>query len=338
MQQKHSLALLLAMPLSLSCMAQSPYIEAVNEYVPAPGQFINTLPVYEEGDDATTMAEKCTEAIAGNAGGMVCLGAWGGYITFHFDHPIINVTGCRDLLILGNAYEGNSEPGIVMVSRDENGNGLPDDPWYEISGSADTDSIGSVWYDYDVEYSMGEDEEIRWNDNQGNAGVIERNAFHEQPYFPQWLSSPLSFHGTRLPDNAYDKSGTGSYWTHDSLRFGYADNVSNNDTERCSIDLDWAVEPITRDPVHLTHADFIRIYSGCLQNCGWVGETSTEICGAIDLHPDATLADAAVRAIKADDSPRQYYDLWGRRSVLPTSDKVQYYILHQRKSKEIKIQ
>ena len=43
------------------------------------------------------------EAIAENAGGMVCLGAWGGYITFHFDHPIINVADCRDLRIRARA-------------------------------------------------------------------------------------------------------------------------------------------------------------------------------------------------------------------------------------------
>lgn len=311
--QKIFLTLLLALHLSFPCMAQSPYIVAVDEYVPAPGQFINTLPAYDEGDDAFSMAEKCTEAIADNAGGMVCLGAWGGYITFHFDHPIINVADCRDLRILGNAYEGNSEPGIIMVSQDENNNGLPDDRWYEISGSADIDSIGRVWYDYEVDYSIGEAEEIVWTDNRGNTGTIQRNSFHTQPYFPQWLSVPLSFHGTRLPDNAYDKSGKGSYWIHETLRYGYADNVSNNDTEGCSIDLSWAVDPITREPVHLTHADFIRVYSGCLQCCGWIGETSTEICGATDLHPQATLDDAAIIQVYIDRQQTVCYDLLGRR-------------------------
>lgn len=294
-----------------SSRAQSPYIEAVDQYVPAPGQFINTLPVCEEGDDELSMATRCTEAIAHNAQGMVCLGSWGGYITFHFDHPLINVAGSRDLLLLGNAYEANSEPGIVMVSQDTNANGLPDDTWFEISGSADTDSIGKVTYGYEVTYSVA-DGEIVWTDNQGDSGVITRNAFHEQPYFPMWLQSPLTFSGTRLPDNAYDKSGTGSYWIHESLRYGYADNVSNNDRERCSIDLSWAVDPISRTPVHLTHADFIRVYSGCMQQCGWLGETSTELCGATDLHPDACPGDASLATIATDRNPPVYYDLWGR--------------------------
>ena len=72
---------------------------------------------------------------------MVSLGGWGGYITFGFDHPVENKDG-YDLQILGNAFYmsgsteyGSSEPGIVLVSRDENGNGLPDDKWFELKGS-----------------------------------------------------------------------------------------------------------------------------------------------------------------------------------------------------------
>ena len=76
----------------------SKYILAVDEYVPAPGQFVNTLPKYEDGDDAATMVAKCTEAIARNNRGMISLGAYGGYVTFHFDHSIANIDGQRDFL------------------------------------------------------------------------------------------------------------------------------------------------------------------------------------------------------------------------------------------------
>ena len=37
-------------------------IYKVEEYVPAPGQFVNSMPQYEEGDDAKSMARKCTKA------------------------------------------------------------------------------------------------------------------------------------------------------------------------------------------------------------------------------------------------------------------------------------
>lgn len=38
------------------------------------------------------------------------------------------------------------------------------------------------------------------------------------------------------------------------------------------------------NPVNLDHADFIRIQTGVLQQCGWTGETSTEIAGLVNLH------------------------------------------------------
>ena len=37
--------------------AQSPYISRVWEYCPAPGQFVNELPEYEDGDDADSTAK-----------------------------------------------------------------------------------------------------------------------------------------------------------------------------------------------------------------------------------------------------------------------------------------
>ena len=43
------------------------HIEAVDEYVPAPGQFVNDMPMYDDGDDAQTMAEKCSRIMIANS-------------------------------------------------------------------------------------------------------------------------------------------------------------------------------------------------------------------------------------------------------------------------------
>ena len=271
----------------------SKYILAVDEYVPAPGQFINTMPQYEEGDDAKAMARKCTEAIGGDKGGLVSLGAYGGYITFHFDHSIANVKGEKDLYIKGNTFAaseyqgrkgGSSEPGIVMVSQDTNGNGLPDDPWYELSGSADVDSVGKVIYGYQISYERSDMQNVPWTDNQGASGYVERNGFHQQEYFPMWLPSPLKFEGTLLPRNGYNVGTSDQpYWFQFAFRYGYVDNLGNNDLEGCSFDIGWAVDA-QRKPVHLSHIDFVRVYCAENQTCGWLGETSTEVSGAEDLH------------------------------------------------------
>ena len=70
----------------------SPYISTVYEYCPAPGQFVNAMPEYREGDTAETMRQKAEEAIAGKMQSGVSLGAYGGYITFGFDHTVVNLS------------------------------------------------------------------------------------------------------------------------------------------------------------------------------------------------------------------------------------------------------
>lgn len=107
--------------------AQNPYITHVWEYCPAPGQFVNSMPEYEDGDDANDLRMKAEEAIADNNRGMISLGGWGGYVVLGFDHMIVDVPDANDLLVLGNAFTGSAEPGIVMVSYDANANGKPDD-------------------------------------------------------------------------------------------------------------------------------------------------------------------------------------------------------------------
>ena len=266
----------------------SPYIFAVDEYVPAPGQFVNTMPQYEDGDDAAAMAQKCTNLLANNNGGVVTLGGYGGYITFHFDHSVKNVPGEYDLIVNGNANASSAEAGIVMVSQDTNNNGLPDDAWYELSGSADVDSVGKVIYGYQCTYTYAPMSNIPWSDNMNNSGTVDRNTFHAQEYFPLWLKDKgtLTFFGTRLPNNAHDTSGSGTYWVLDALRYGYVDNKPNSDIEANSFKIDWAVDPVTRTPVSLQYVDFVRVYTALNQKAGWLGETSTEISGARDLHQE----------------------------------------------------
>ena len=270
--------------------AYSKYIQAVDEYLPAPGQFVNTLPECTADDTPATVAAKCTEAIGGNRSGLVTLGSYGGYVTFHFDHSIANMPGERDLYIKGNTYDGNSEPGIVMVSQDTNHNGSADDPWYELAGSADIDSATSIVYDYEITYVPNPMGPIGWTDNRGGSGTVDRNSYHTQEYYPLWHKEPLRFKGTLLPRNATNQGrGNTQYWVLNAFGYGYVDNVANTDTLRCSFDIAWAVDK-NRHPVQLDYIDFVRVYCAENQQCGWIGETSTEVSGAEDLHLEASIA------------------------------------------------
>ena len=344
-RQELGLLSLLIFPLSASAQ-HSKYIQAVDEYRPAPGQYVNDVPEYEPGDTEADMIRKCNERIAGLGpldAHLVALGGWGGYITFHFDHPIANIPGQRDFAVWGNAYQeqtnqvfgGMNEAGIVMVSKDTNGNGLPDDPWYEISGSCDVDSVGKVIYGYEVTYRRNPMGDIPWTDNQGNSGTIDRvDAWHTQEYYPLWLPDGLTFRGTRLPDNMIDlsenvdKSFSKWYYVLVGFRYGYVDNLPNftdkadatsYNIEGCGIDISWAVNE-QRQPITLDHIDFVRVYTGLNQKCpapNWWGETSTEIISAEDLHLEASLEAMKTNGLQVTGVRRQdnapAYDLRGVR-------------------------
>ena len=286
----------------------SPYISKVYEYCPAPGQFINEMPRYEEGDTYADILQKAEESISGTNDIMISLGGYGGYVTFGFDHTVINVPGEKDFQIWGNAfYEllnpeergGSAEPGIVMVSYDTNCNGLPDDEWYELAGSEYYNP--KTKHNYSISYHrpdpdrvVEEDDTgylndiyyISWADSEGNKGYIAKNTFHGQSYFPMWLTDDkISFTGSLLPPNGIDLSGTGRYYVLYAYPWGYVDNHPNDYEDLNSFDISWAVDK-DGNPANLPGVDFIRVYTGLNQYCGWLGETSTELSKARDLHID----------------------------------------------------
>ncbi len=293
-----------------ACFSQSPYIHKVYEYMPAPGQFINELPEYEEGDTKNDMRLKAEECIADNEQILVSLGGYGGYIIFGFDHMVENVPGKSDFKILGNAFYANAnpnpdaskeggscEPGIVMVSYDANGNGKPDDEWYELAGSEynkpeTTHNYQITYYKPDenkvptpnLDYKyLNDTTYIKWVTNQGEKGYLYRNTFHNQSYYPLWIEEEeLTFEGTKLANNYIDESGNGSYYVQYAYAWGYVDNHPNND-ERSNFNIEWAVNK-NGEPVELPGIHFVKVYTGVNQYCGWLGETSTEIMGAQDLH------------------------------------------------------
>ncbi len=245
--------------------AMSPYIAKVYDYLPAMGQFVNVMPTYEAGDTKEMMIQKVEDAIANNNQGMITLGGWGGYVVFGFDHMVENIPDECDFIVLGNAFDGNAEPGIVMVSFDKNENGQPDDEWFELAGSEYGNK--STHFNVDSTYKREAD--------------TVRNAFHSQPYYPQWLTEDeYTLTGNKLPNNAV-KNESGIYILH-AFEYGYADNYSNND-ERAKLNIDWAVNK-SGQKANLPGIHFVKVYNGMDQQCGDIGETSTEITGATDLH------------------------------------------------------
>ena len=260
-------------------------IAKVYEFLPAPGQFVNKMPTATADDNAESMLAKANEILTG--GGMVSLGGFGGYVTFGLDHTVVNKEG-NDFVVLGNAMPNSAEPGVIMVSYDANGNGLPDDEWYEIEGSQHT--AESTIRNYEMTYykpveepsDANEPKYIRWKDNKGQEGYIAKNSFHRQTYYPMWAGESVTYKGTYLAATMYDESGNGTMWKSPAYKFGYADNWANTD-ERAQIDIDWAVDK-EDNKVKLKGIDFVRVHTSTRAAGGWLGEVSTEVSGFKDLN------------------------------------------------------
>lgn len=251
-------------------------VATILEYTPAPGQFINgTLAGFDHVNSGADACSYASKRLASN--NWVSLGGWGGRIVAAFAEPVPN-TGGYDLYVKGNQFDTSSEPGIVWVAQDVNGDGVANDTWYELKGSEYGN--GETIRGYKITYTRPEqaDAAVAWTDNRGGNGTIDRMQEHTQPYFPAWISdNELTFSGTRLPDNI---GKVGEKWTMEAFAWGYADNYSRVDgsgmTNRFRIS-----DAVTADgsPANLTRIDFIMVQTGVNAKAPQIGEVSTEVSG-----------------------------------------------------------
>lgn len=282
-------------------VASAQYISEVLSYTPAPGQFINSVP-WGTPQSAYTLV--------GGISGSVSLGAFGGSVIFRFEDAVENNPDNPfgvDFSIFGNPMAQWSEPGVVSVMEDENGNGLPDDTWYELAGS--DHHFSSTKREFTVTYinpDQSVSADVPWETGEGEEGIIKANSVHLQPYYPLADSFPALdvdaalYTGTCL-EGAVDVD-------HPPLlisarrAFGYADNqvrgsapytlpdnpytpeVENSGGD--AFDISWAVDE-EGHYVDLERIHFVRVQNGILHQGGYLGEVSTEITGAVDVAPAA---------------------------------------------------
>lgn len=264
-------------PVPPPSVQHSKWISKITSYNPAPGQFINT----NQGDP------EAAQKIVGGKGGLLSLGGFGGYIVFEFDHKVRNIAGV-DFVIHGNAFDGSSEPGIVLVTQDGT-------TWYELKGSEynKPETIHNYGITYTRPSQTESSEAIPWTDNQSATGEISTVTAHRQCYYPLFFDHDpltLAFSGTLLAPNSYFENGKFDQKPYD---WGYVDNASedyeqivNNDPDTKGsnkFDIDNAVDQ-NGNPVKLDWIQYIKVYTAVNHHVGGgVGEISTEISGAISL-------------------------------------------------------
>lgn len=260
-----------------SDMPQSPVagtktvtISAV-EYHPAPGQFVNEMPAYTSGMTAQQMQQAALSDLQRGRG--VSLGAFGGYIIMTLSEPINHRADGRDFKVLGNAFSGSAEPGVVEVSADGS-------QWYALSGqdwSQATRNFTITYYQPAADATQAH--YIRWTAASGESGWISRNpGFHtDHPFFPAWEEgvTSLTFTATRLPDNwSYDQA-TGNY--KGEAMWGYADSYPNTSADSW-LNLANAVDA-SNNPVTVSSIRYIKVTTGVLDSNSVTGECSTEVMG-----------------------------------------------------------
>jgi hypothetical protein len=308
--------------LTVACVAaDSPFATEVVDFSPAPGQFVNVA-LYDDPGKALGAPVGGGTANPDNSK-LVSLGGFGGSITLKFDHTVLddpaNPFG-MDAIVFGNAtwVSGNpnrhwAECAVIEISRDVNGNGLPDDPWYLIAGSHITDPVGQfltqTWDDNiaDPTYPPADPSWIP----PGRTGVWQTSGYHlpsavfdvqvlqnpnglgatDEGIFGYADFNPVLLLGDLDSDNVVDDPNINpaDFYTvpDDPLTVGITPGSGGGD----AFDIAWAIDPATGQLAHLTGFDFIRITNGENYVAGVFGELSPEIGGVADVGPAALIGD-----------------------------------------------
>lgn len=310
-------------------------VSKIFEYVPAPGQFVNT----------SIGQPHAAKNIVGDEAGAVTLGGFGGYIVAGFDKPVLNHADNPfgvDFTIYSNATEQSIEPAVVYVMKDDNKNGLPDDTWYMLAGSDYWFATTQKNYSITYENPGGvEAKDVPWTDNLGNTGVIPANEFHVQPYYPLPDSFPeidearYTMQGCKIKARL-DMQNPG-YVKSKRYAFGFADNTKtinavdnwlpdNPYTIRIegrggdAFDISWAINE-NDDFIELDEINFIKIQNATNEIAGWLGELSTEIVQVVDVEPGEAsdepyqcIAIEPINKVELGDelTLNSYYFEWGK--------------------------
>ncbi len=298
--------LLIALALGAPALAQTPFASRVLNYSPAPGQFVQN-PLFNDPTRALGAPGTAGGLSAADNSKCVTLGGFGGTITLGFDHSIFanpHNPLRLDFIVYGNGFYISGDPlrrhaecGMIEVSRDDNQNGLADDPWYLIPGSHLSPPLATTT--------------VMWNAATlnpawippGRSGIWMTSgyqlpgAFGPSPIIVNTLGTgednlwgyadlaPTLLLGDSTATNVVDDPGAdpARFYTipDDPLIVG----VSPGSGGGSAIAIRWAIDPTIGTPANLDRIDFVRITTGINAVHPILGEISTEISAVADVRP-----------------------------------------------------
>lgn len=265
-------------------------VNKIYEYMPAPGHQVNGYRIVGDfGPDGMTMKQACDSVYAHfQRQWMVSLGAQGGYLIAGFDHSVENSGGDYDLCIKGNPYSYQNEPGIIWVSQDENGDGLPNDTWFELAGSEYNTDNEILEYAVTYYKPIEEKRPIYWVDNQGNHGVVPHmDYWNPHPsYWQDWVEGKQkTYFGSYLKNYVTYSGGVSD---EPAFEWGYADQsgtdyfngkIGNSGYYKISNAKTWDGKDAS-----LQYIDFVKVQTAQAAYTNNLGEVSTEVYYISDFH------------------------------------------------------
>jgi hypothetical protein len=213
------------------------------------------------------------------------LGTIGGYAVWTDTHREVYGVG-------GNEFGTWFEPGIVWLQEDNNGNGVPDEMWYEIKGPNDlvdkyrpyiTRRYANTWWDVDGAGSavLNEFDQIMrsicWADCKGRSGLMRGGWPSDWGVTGDWATYTC----TLIGDDGDISNGTGVAEGVTLTRFGLYDEEVGHylgyvDAPHSAFYIDSAMDA-AGNRVTLTNVRFVKAQTAMFKYGGIFGEYSTEV-------------------------------------------------------------
>jgi hypothetical protein len=207
--------------------------------------------------------------------------------------PISSSTS--NITIQGNGFENWSEEGIVWVQDDENGNGVPDEMWYELKGSADDSTVYRNYitrryaikhFAYDGSTKTNEYGQpvgyTFWTDSKGRCGVMITGWPDEWGVDKAGNGVWVMYTGTILADGGtvtYTAGGLGTG------SIGYVDVYNAKEKQTMVVDKAKAIRA-DGSAANIGNIRFIKVQTGVFSYGGPFGDVSTEIVRATGIDGD----------------------------------------------------
>lgn len=268
-------------------------VNRVYEFMPAPGHQVNGYIIIGDRYPAGCTHEEACDSVLSffRTGKSISLGGQGGYVVAGFDHSVRNSGGDYDLAIKGNPFSYQSEPGIIWVSQDDNGDGLPNDQWFELAGSEYGTENETL--EYAITYYRPEKAKsaVGWRDCFGSEGYIPYLSYWNPKsyYWMDWMQgSEWTYFGSRLRDRSTYEKGISDIPPYE---WGYVDNLGSDlikNTSNPANTMNYFRISTARTwdgkPANLEYIDFVKIQTGQTGSTPNLGEISTEVYYIGDAH------------------------------------------------------